>query len=76
MSDSIAQTTLTAAIAAGFDRLSPRDVMLCILEGAQGSGTVDSISVAGPPTAIPPAIANIVVDVNGRQWQYYAGGWN
>ena len=70
-----AQTTLTAAIAAGFDRLSPRDVMLCVLQGASGA-TLDSISVAGPPTAIPPAIANIVVDSNGRQWQYFQGAWH
>jgi hypothetical protein len=70
-----AQTTLDAAIAAGFDRLSPRDVMLCILQGASGA-TLDYISVAGPPTAIPPAIANIVVDVNGTEWKYYGGAWH
>ena len=47
MSDSIAQTTLTAAIAAGFDRLSPRDTMLCALYGSASAGLTGS----GAPTA-------------------------
>jgi len=33
-----AQTTLNAAIADGYDRLSPRDVMLCVLYGASNVG--------------------------------------
>ena len=70
-----AQTTLNAAIAAGYDGLSTRDVMLCVLQGA-GGGTSDSINYAGPPLINPPAIQNIVVDSTGRQWQYYSGAWH
>jgi hypothetical protein len=33
-----AQTTLNAAIAAGFDRLSDRDLIMCILRGASSGG--------------------------------------
>ena len=33
-----AQTTLNAAIAAGFDKLSDRDLLLCILQGAISGG--------------------------------------
>lgn len=41
------------------------------------SGAVtDSISYAGPPVVNPPAIMSIVVDVNGRQWQFFNGQWN
>jgi hypothetical protein len=36
----------------------------------------DSITYAGPPKVNPPSIQNIVVDSNGRQWQYFGGGWN
>lgn len=35
-----------------------------------------SISYAGPPTDNPPVASSIVVDVNGRQWQYFGGAWN
>jgi hypothetical protein len=39
-----------------------------------GGGTPDSINYPGPPVVNPPALANIVVDVNGQQWQFYNGG--
>ena len=39
-------------------------------------GVSDSISYAGPPIVNPPAIQSIVVDSNGRQWQYYGGAWH
>jgi hypothetical protein len=41
-----------------------------------GGGAPDSINYAGPPLVNPPALANIVVDSNGQQWQFYNGGWN
>ena len=49
-----AQTTLNAAIAAGFDRLSTRDVLLCILEGASsgGGGGTDNQSGNGSPVGV------------------------
>lgn len=78
-----AQTTLNAAIADGYDRLSPRDVMLCVLFGASsggggGSTLADSIDVAGPPVGTPAAngLQNIIVDSNGQQFQYYGGAWH
>lgn len=61
-----AQTTLNAAIANGFDRLSTRDVFLCILEGASSGGggggsaqlvTYTSGTPAAPTTTSSPAIA-------------------
>ena len=36
----------------------------------------DYINYAGPPTQNPPAVQNIVVDVNGQQWQYFGNQWN
>jgi hypothetical protein len=43
------------------------------------SGAPDGLTYAGPPT-FTPTQANgepyIVVDSNGRQWQYFNGGWN
>ncbi len=41
-----------------------------------GGGAPDSIAYSGPPVVNPPALQNIVVDVDGRQWQYYAGSWH
>jgi hypothetical protein len=41
-----------------------------------GSGAPDYINYAGPPILNPPQLQNIVVDVNGRQWQYFGGAWN
>jgi len=35
-----------------------------------------SITYAGPPTLLPPAISDFVVDVNGRTWVYWGGQWN
>ncbi len=41
-----------------------------------GGGAPDFYNAAGPPNQAPPAYQNIVVDSNGRQWQYYGGAWN
>jgi hypothetical protein len=38
--------------------------------------TEGSIAYSGPPTATPPNIPAVVVDADGRQWQYFGGGWN
>lgn len=41
------------------------------------SGSVDFIDVPGPPAQDPPtSFAHIVVDSDGRQWQYFNGAWN
>jgi hypothetical protein len=53
--------------------------LLCEIYNAVGGLNAfppDYIPYAGPPTLAPPSLQNIVVDVNGRQWQYYNGGWN
>lgn len=78
-----ANQILASAIQNGYDGLSTRDLMLCILFGAQtgGGGSAalsDSIAVAGPPVGTPAAngLLNIIVDSNGRQWNYYGGAWN
>jgi hypothetical protein len=73
-----AQTTLNSAIAAGFDKLSPRDVMLCVLVGANNAGGATTIAGTGPPVGTPAALglAYIVVDANGTQWMYYQGAWH
>ena len=45
--------------------------------GASGvGGAADYIAYAGPPLVNPPLLANIVVDINGAQWQYFAGAWH
>jgi hypothetical protein len=36
----------------------------------------DYVNYAGPPTNNPPALQHIVVDSNGRQWQFYQSGWH
>jgi len=41
-----------------------------------GGGSPDYIDYAGPPLVAPPALQYIVVDVNGRQWQYFNSQWN
>lgn len=46
------------------------------LQEGGGGGAPDFINTPGPPTVNPPALQNIVVDSNGRQWQYFNGGWN
>ena len=59
-----AQTTLNAAIAAGFDRLSTRDAMLCILYGAGGG----DYSGSGAPSAqTPPPVPT---GSGGTYWDY------
>ena len=37
---------------------------------------VNSIDYAGPPVLNPPQIPAIVVDINGRQWQFFQGAWH
>ena len=39
-------------------------------------GAPDYVAYPGPPAQVPPLLQNICVDVNGRQWQYWGGGWN
>ena len=41
-----------------------------------GGGAPDYINYAGPPIVNPPALANIVVDINGQQFQFFNGQWN
>jgi hypothetical protein len=60
-----AQTTLTAAIAAGFDGLSTRDLMLCALYGAGGAG--GNFAGSGAPTTQVP------VGSSGTYWDYTNG---
>ena len=53
--------------------------LLCEIYNATGGINAlppDYINYTGPPASIPPAFQNIVVDVNGRQWQFYNGSWN
>lgn len=42
--------------------------------GGGGSGAPDYINYSGPPLFNPPNFQNIVVDINGRQWQFFNGG--
>jgi len=51
--------------------------LLAIKAGGGGGsgGAADYISYAGPPVVNPPALANIVVDSQGRQWMYWSGAW-
>lgn len=44
--------------------------------GSGGGSAPDSIDYAGPPLLNPPALQNIVVDVNGQQWQFFNNQWN
>lgn len=41
-----------------------------------GVSVPDYINYAGPPVVNPPALQNIIVDINGRQWQYYNNAWH
>lgn len=78
-----AQTTLNSAIAAGFDRLSTRDVMLCVLQGAGtgGGGGTGGISSGnyggGQPNFTPTTSVAIAIDEsNGTIWTWYSGAWH
>lgn len=60
-----AETSLKNAIAAGYDRLSPRDVMLCVLEGAGGGATGSGVlEGSGSPVGVvsPISIGQIYSD--------------
>jgi hypothetical protein len=52
-----AQTTLNSAIAAGFDRLSTRDVILCVLQGASTSGGGGTANLYQNFGGVAPAVA-------------------
>jgi hypothetical protein len=60
-----AETTLAEAIANGFDKLSSRDVMLCILEGASTGGTGAPLSGSGSPVGVvtPTAVGQTYLDI-------------
>lgn len=51
-------------------------ILQALNNGGGGSGAADFINYGGPPVTNPPALQNIVVDTNGRQWQYFQGGWH
>lgn len=61
-----AQTTLNSAIAAGFDSLSTRDVMLCILQGASsgGGGGGGNLAGSGSPIGVvtPTSLGQLYAD--------------
>jgi hypothetical protein len=60
-----AETTLKNAIAAGFDRLSERDVMLCVLEGAGGGATGSGVLTgSGSPVGVvtPTSVGQLYTD--------------
>lgn len=76
-----ANTTLANAIAAGFDRLSPRDVMLCVLYGANGGASGGATTfgnyAGGQPNFTPASGFGLAVDTsNGALWEYYGGSWH
>lgn len=52
--------------------------LLCeIYSNTIGSATLpDYINYSGPPTIVPPAIQHVVVDIDGRQWQFFSNTWN
>lgn len=78
-----AQSTLNSAIAAGYDRLSTRDVMLCILQGAQaggggGGGTPNLIQNFGGVAPVAPgvAIGQAAFDTSsGKEWVWDGATW-
>lgn len=74
-----ANATLSAAIAAGFDRLSTRDVMLCILQGAGNGGAVNAniivISTGATPTATPVGNAVAFDSSTGSIWNWNGTVW-
>lgn len=73
------QTTLDAAIAAGYDRLSPRDVMLCVLAGASGGASGGGVQHgSNTPIALglsvtPPSL--FINDVDSTLWCVSNGTW-
>ena len=44
----------------------------------QGGAATDYYPIPGPPTGTPAAnnLLNIIVDSNGRQWQFFNNQWN
>jgi hypothetical protein len=77
-----ANATLKLAIANGYDGLSPRDVMLCILQGASSAGSgftyVQNFGGANPGTvlAVAPVGNAIAMDTGtGAVWGYNGSVW-
>jgi len=72
-----ANTTLKAAILAGYDGLSPRDVMLCVLQGAQGGGAggvTFGNYAGGTPSPAPASGTGLFVDTSNQNLWSYDGG--
>lgn len=62
-----ANTILASAISNGYDKLSPRDVMLCVLYGASnGSG---GLAGNGDPTASAAAGTPYIDLLTGNFWE-------
>lgn len=76
-----AQITLNSAIAAGFDRLSTRDVMLCILQGAGSGGTGGSSTLyqnfgGVAPVAAGTTTGQLAIDNStGQGWVWSGSAW-
>ena len=65
-----ANTTLASAIANGYDQLSPRDVLLCILYGAaNASGGNGGLAGTGDPTASAAAGTTYIDTATGKFWE-------
>lgn len=80
---SAANTTLNSAIAAGFDQLSTRDLMIvaayeAATGGGGGSSGISSGNYAGgQPNFTPTSTPWLAIDTsNGTLWEYYGGAWH
>ena len=77
-----ANSILKSAIAAGFDGLSPRDVMLCILQGVSAGGTGGGSAnyvanyAGGTPTPVPTSGNPFAVDTSiPALWVWNGAAW-
>jgi hypothetical protein len=74
-----AATTLESAIGNGFDRLSERDIMLCILQGASsGGGGGGWTHGAGSPIAGGVSVVTYGTytnDTDSTFWTVSNGSW-
>lgn len=73
--------TLINAIAAGFDQLSTRDLMIVAAfeAGSSGGGTGATFGnyAGGVPNFTPAGGTGLAVDTsNGTLWMYYSGAWH
>lgn len=79
---SAANTTLNAAIAAGFDQPSTRDLMLIAAYGASGGGggggsVTFGNYAGGQPNFTPTSGTGMAVDTsNNSIWVYTNGAWH